>query len=492
MTRPWRLVLLASLLSLATACGSTVQMSSTATTDPGLGGLGSSTGQAPAAVPSSAAAAVASGLPSSSVTGPTGTVAGPGTGVPGRANAAEPVSGASIPGITKTTITVGVLAADPGANKTLDSAGFGAASLGDEPASWRAMADEVNARGGLAGRRLVLVFYLVNLTDSPSTQGQAACEKFTQDNKVAVVLAGYYYASADRCLSQHGVPALLGTNYGVDSVQAPQTRMVVAWATPLLDRLAAVLPGAFQRMGKLKAGTAAGIFVVDAAPFRRSAAKLEAALKGAGLEVVTQAVRDSDGGDYSGAASDASAAVLRFRSAGVTEILFVTHNAFEPALLMQAANSQSYKPTYLLSTQQYPAGLVGLAPAGQLDGALAIGWAPAIDLSSGYDTSARAQECVRALKRQGRTYSSGTQELVGLLACDGIDLLKRATELPGGLTSREALRRAALSPATRFVSAVTFLTRFAGDRPDGVDAYRPLAFGSSCGCFTYTGPVTRM
>lgn len=401
-------------------------------------------------------------------------------------------SPATLPGVTRTTITIGVLAADPQANTTLENAGFGAASLGDEPASWRAMADEINARGGVGGRQVKLVFHLVNLSDSPSTQGQAACERFTQDHTVALVLSGYYYSSAHTCLSRKGVPVLLGTNYGVDSALAEASRTVVAWATPLLDRLAATLPGAFRQQGKLKPGTTAGIFVTDAPAFTRSASALEAALTRQGVKVVTQTVRDSDSGDYGAAAGDASAAVLRFSSAGVTEVLFLTHNAFEPTLLMNAASSQRYKPTYLLSTQQYPNALVDLAPAGQLDGALAVGWAPAIDLSSGYDTSPRAQECLSGLKKRGRTYSSAGQTLVGLLACDGLDLMRRAAGAPGGMSSRTALMRNALDEGIGFVSAVAVRTAFPAGRRDGIAAYRPMAYASGCTCFSYAGPVTAM
>lgn len=397
-----------------------------------------------------------------------------------------------MPGVTESTITVGVIAADPSANESLENAGFGAASVGNEPANWRAMADEINDNGGIAGRRLSLVFHLVNLTDPPSVQGQAACERFTQDDEVAAVLSGYYYASAHTCLSQKGVPAFLGTNYGVDGQAARQSHTVVAWATPLMDRLADRLPDAFQQMGKLKAGTKAGIFVTDAPAFRRSAARLSAELTRRGLQVTTETVRDSDGGDYGGMTNDASAAVLRFRSEGVTEILFVTHNAAEPTFFMQAANSQNYYPTYLLSTQQYPATLVDTAPRGQLDGALAAGWAPAIDLSSGYDESERAQQCLRTLREHGRSYNGGTQTLAGLLACDGVDLLKRAAEQPGGLTTREALQYAALSGKTGFVSAVTLRTSFPGGRRDGVDAYRPMTYAGGCNCFTYNGPLRGM
>ncbi|HVM55766.1 MAG TPA: ABC transporter substrate-binding protein [Acidimicrobiales bacterium] len=374
----------------------------------------------------------------------------------------------------------------------MEDAGLGAASAGNEPANWQAMADEVNANGGVAGRQLELIFHLVNLTDSPQTQGQAACARFTQDNTVAAVLSGYYYASAHVCLSNEGIPALLGTNYGVDRTVATQSSTVVAWATPLLDRLAAVLPDAFRSEGKLRAGTTAGIFVTDAPAFMRSASQLSADLTDRGLTVVTQTVRDSDTGDYSGASGDASAAVLQFRSAGVTEILFLTHNAFEPMLLMQAANSQGYTPTYLLSTQQYPAALVGLVPPDQLTGALAVGWAPAIDLNIDYDTSVQAQQCLTTLRDHGRTFSGGTQTLAGLLACDGVDLLERAAERPGALANGDALLRAALDGGTGFVSAVTFTTSFPDGRRDGVAAYRPMAYASGCGCFTYNGPTTPM
>lgn len=491
----------AALLALTTACGSTVQLSSTGpAAGAGPDGLGAPaaaapgqqvTGEALSGGPSSATgggAAVGPGAAGSAATGP---VAGA-PGRPAAAGAGPASSGASIPGVTATTITIGVLAADPQANTTLENAGFGAASLGDEPASWRSMADEVNARGGIAGRRVELVFHLVNLTDPPATQGQQACARFTEDSKVAAVLSGYYYSSAHSCLSRKGVPALLGTNYGVDTTLAKETGTVVAWATPLLDRLATALPGAFRAMGRLRAGTAAGIFVTDAPAFTRSAAVLEAALEHQGVTVVTQTVRDSDSGDYGAAASDASAAVLRFRSAGVTEVLFVSHNAFEPTLFMQAASSQGYEPTYLLSTQQYPGSLVGLAPASQLDGALAVGWAPAVDLSSGYDASPRAQACLQALKKRGRTYSGASQALVGLLACDGMDLLQRAVQGAGGLTSRDAVLRNATDPGSGFVSAVTIATSFPGGRRDGVAAYRPMAYATDCGCFRYTGGVSPM
>jgi ABC-type branched-subunit amino acid transport system substrate-binding protein len=398
-------------------------------------------------------------------------------------------SGTLLPGITATTITIGVLAADPNANTTLENAGFGAASLGDEPASWRSMADEVNAHGGIAGRRVVLVFHLVNLTDSPAAQGQRACARFTQDNHVALVLSGYYYASAHTCLAKKNVPMLLGTNYGVDSVEARSSASVVAWATPMLDRLAAAMPQAFQQLGKLKAGTTAGIFTVDAPAYARSAARLSSAMKELGVKAVTQTVRDSDSGDYSGAATDASSAVLRFRSAGVTQVAFLSHNAFEPTLFMQAANSQGYHPTYLLTSQQYPGSLVGLVPAGQLAGAVGLGWAPAVDLTSGYASSPRAQQCLRALKARGRSYSTAAQTLVGLLACDGFDLLRRAAATAGALSGTTALLAATTDARTGFVSAVTAKTAFPGGRRDGVDGYRPLAFGASCSCFTYTGPT---
>lgn len=477
------LVTVVALLGV-TACGSTVQVARTA---PASDGLAPAQQLGPAAGPTTQADAQTA-LPGQQLPAPVRVGGGPARVTSGRPlTSTSTASGSAVPGVTATSITVGVLAQDPQANTTLENAGYGAASTGDEPANWRAMADEVNEHGGVAGRKLQLVIHLINLTDPPATQGQQACTDFTQDNEVAVVLSTFYYAPAHECLAAKGMPSVAGTNFGVDRVGARQVRTVASWATPLLDRLSHAMPDAFQRMGQLKPGTKAGILTVDTPAYRRSADVLARALRSAGVSVTVQQIRDSNTGDYGGDASDASSAVLRFQSAGVTQVMFLSRNAFEPTLFMQAANSQQFFPTYLLTTQQYPAGLTGLVPPGQLKGALAAGWAPAIDLSTGYAESPRAKECLRELRSHGRTYSTSTQVLVGLLACDGVDLLQRAAALPAALADRTALLRAVLDPDTGFVSAVTAASRFEGGRPDGVAAYRPAAFGVDCTCFRYTG-----
>jgi hypothetical protein len=486
-----RLLASAATVLLATACGSTVQLQGSATVGGGADGLAAGTA---AAGTSGTTTTAGPGATTTTQTTTTTTaqhqVPTTGHGTTAATTTSTAAQGISMPGVTAKTITVGVLAADPSTTKTLTDAGLGAAAVGDEPASWRALADDVNAHGGIAGRKLVLVFYLVNLTDPQPQQGAAACARFTQDHKVAIVLSGYYYAGAHDCLSKKGVPSLLGTNYGVDSTDQRQTSKVVAWATPLLDRLAGALPDAFQQMGKLTRGTAAGVFVTDAPPFTRSAAVLSRELTARGIKVYVQTVKDSASGDYGAAANDGSAAVLKFRSAGVTEVMFLSHNAFEPTVFMQAANAQGYHPTYLLSTQQYPAQLAGLVPAGQLDGSVALGWAPPVDLASGYATSPVAKRCLATLAKHGQSFGSGAQAAVGLLACDAVDLLRRAAG--AGLTSRAALADQALSPATGFVSAFTLRTAFPGGRHDGIDAWRPMAFAGGCSCYSYTGPQRQL
>ena len=489
-----RLVAAGCGLLLTAACGSTVQspaaLSAAAPQGVVEDGLG-------AAVPAEVAPGVAADVPAEAPDSPVQSGVATGRAAPAVAGgstaaASRSTSTTVLPGVTATTITVGVIAADPSADETLENAGFGAAALGNEPANWQAAADEVNAKGGIGGRQVKLLFHLVNLADPPSVQGQAACARFTEDSTVAVVLSGYYYGPAHTCLSQQGVTALLGTNYGVDQSAARQTQTVLSWATPLLDRLATTLVSGFTELGRLKRGTSVGLFVVDSPAYRRSADRLQADLTRRGLKVVTQTVRDSETGDYGGASGDASAAVLQFRSAGVTEVLFLSRNAFEPTLLMQAASSQGYEPTYLLSTQQYPAGLTGLVPASQLDGALALGWAPAVDLTTGYDERPEAKRCLTALQKRGRSFSSGAQALAALLACDGIALLDRAADQPDALTSRPGLLRAALAAGNGFPSAVTHPPAFPDGRRDGVAAYQPMAFSTDCRCFRYTGSLRRM
>ena len=71
-----------------------------------------------------------------------------------------------------------------------------------------AMADAVNRRGGIAGRKMVPVLHFTDITSGTAdTRGQAACSYFTEDHHVfAVVGQGNHGDSFPSCLAQHHTP----------------------------------------------------------------------------------------------------------------------------------------------------------------------------------------------------------------------------------------------------------------------------------------------
>jgi hypothetical protein len=98
---------------------------------------------------------------------------------------------------------------------------------GDFVTSYRALIDDVNAHGGVAGRKLVPYFGAVNPI---GTAGAAvACTQLTEDDKVFVVL-GFFNASDPLCyLDTHGVPIIGGPATGATLTPAQQQAEKATW-----------------------------------------------------------------------------------------------------------------------------------------------------------------------------------------------------------------------------------------------------------------------
>lgn len=115
-------------------------------------------------------------------------------------------------GITPTRISIGVAIADDtkAANAAL---GAGAVTHGDEASEYRVKVADVNAHGGIGGRKVDLVEFHYDITSgaSTSTLEQAACAYFTDDHPVAAVVNVALTDTGLSCLTQKGV-AVLGNS----------------------------------------------------------------------------------------------------------------------------------------------------------------------------------------------------------------------------------------------------------------------------------------
>ena len=92
------------------------------------------------------------------------------------------------PGVTAKTIALGIPYCNDcaGGNAAL---GAGGEDPGDTRRYYQAALDDVNARGGALGRKLVPVFHEISVSDNIDASAQEACETFTKDNKVLYMAA---------------------------------------------------------------------------------------------------------------------------------------------------------------------------------------------------------------------------------------------------------------------------------------------------------------
>lgn len=369
------------------------------------------------------------------------------------------------------------------------------ASSGDHQAMVTTLVNDLNSRGGLGGRRVQPVYAAINLAD-PSTrdaQSERACSTFLQDNKVAAVVSGTTIAAPlIACLHQARKPLILGapigfplTTFNAHPLFAATT--VIAqdrmWG-PALDQLIAAgyLTGTAVKTGIVTIDNPQEQAVVQAA--------LLPALKRHGQTPaearVTSPEQSSNLASISG---QMQSAVLRFQSSGVTHVLFQDYSGILALTFMLAAESQSYRPRYGLTTYSLPAALLaGSSPKDQLTNSLGVGWSSYADVAAGQDppaTRARAG-CLDAGRRAGQNITSRTVALFLTGYCDALAVLARQVALAGSLDPA-ALSAGLDNIGTSVVAAGPLSMRFTRGHHDGVGALRDLRWDAPCGCFRYSG-----
>jgi ABC-type branched-subunit amino acid transport system substrate-binding protein len=485
-----------ALLAL-TACGTTVPL--TARQQAGLSpqGLSSDGGAATGMLPSAGPAAVDGGV-GGSVTTPGGTTQQPGaapvasgpSAAEGGAGAASTGSGGSAVGVTATTINVGVYTA-AGYSKFASSAGFNVA-LGDQARVARTVIDYINAHGGMAGRKAVPVIHDADLAmaaQNPEAEYQSACTSWTQDAKVYAVVSpiGTGSDTLYTCLSKAGV---LTVSAGESRDEAFFTRFADWFYEPVdmnLTRIMRTNADALATAGFFGKAPKIGVVIGDKPDERTALAKgLKPALARHGLSVAdTFAVPAGNNGNAA-----YSSAVLKFRSEGITHVLFGFLGS--PLLFMTNAENQGYRPLYGLHSRNSPAAVIQQnAPAAQQRGAMGTGWQPMNDVDGNHDPgilNARQKTCLDLTKKAGQDNNVRATALLALWICDGLFFLRDSLASTRDL-SPAGFRKGAEGLGA-FPAASTFRSAFAPGRlHDGASAYRLFAYKTDCSCYQYTSPL---
>lgn len=254
-------------------------------------------------------------------------VAGPGT--------ASAASSTPTQGVTATTIRVGIPYVDLAAVRQ-----FGITlNQGSFPDAYNAVIANLNAHGGIDGRRLVP--YLVAVNPVGTGPAITACTQLSEDDSVFVAINPQ---QSDCFLQQHHVPTISGTMQTVVSqggtpnftLQPPPT----AYDPVQLSVLA--------HQGDFK-GKKVGIFAgteTDESELK----VVQASLRSLGVHVALSAVDGAPQDDEVATNQQAGLIAQRFQQAGVNEVVAVgTGATIWPESLQ--ANQSSYLPAWIATSE---------------------------------------------------------------------------------------------------------------------------------------------
>lgn len=396
----------------------------------------------------------------------------------------------------KAPILVGIPYQDPEeVQAAYEAQGADSGAVDIAPAA-RAVADHINANGGIAGRHVELRLHRFRSGNTPMTSVlEAVCAEMARPPRPLVVVGRGYMRAFGPCLAKSGIA------YVGNPTAAPRRalldqyrRTLFAPSSPAIDRTPAVAVRQLVDAGFFGNGTRVGLVWPAEEDYRAGAEAMKAALKSAGVTLTAERemISPTTYGDVAAAVAEMASTALRFNSRGVNRMLAVEAGGEFTGLFMTAAEAQGFRPTWGLTTQNGPAQLARHVSAQQLRGAIGIGWSPIIDvLADGdgatSDTHGRCSQIFRAagvpvggrsVNGQGLTYA----------ICDGLLLTKSALERSRSV-SPAVLAGGIAALGDSFTSALGFATRFGPDRSDGMAGYRALGFDSACACFEYRGPV---
>jgi ABC-type branched-subunit amino acid transport system substrate-binding protein len=223
---------------------------------------------------------------------------------------------ASANGVTADTIKVGFSYIDL---ETLAKSGIIKISHGPYEPIIKALVDDVNATGGINGRKLQL--FLAKYSPIGNTDQLAACAKLTEDDKVFVVLNGLLNVNNLCIVQQHATALIGGSTTALTPANLAKARAPWASSSATSERSIDALVKAMEKNGDL-AGHTIGVYAAQAAnkPLIDSAVK---ALTDAGFPPAETALNDAPDNDTQAATAQDKTIAQRFMNKNIDTVIDV-------------------------------------------------------------------------------------------------------------------------------------------------------------------------
>ncbi|MCU1594537.1 MAG: hypothetical protein JWO12_1929 [Frankiales bacterium] len=380
-----------------------------------------------------------------------------------------------------------------GGNAAISSAFPGSSvSFGDGKKEAQAVVDDLNAKGGIRGRKLQPHFVPVNAQDSNDVGLQKACQGAVQDYHPIVIFSMFNLAEGlSVCAKKYGV-LLLDVALGAGDDQLYTDAPDIAFSPTQItrNREQTLVLGLAHAAGQLKSGKTVGILVQGDDPLydRVSKRTIEPLLKSYGVTPLVQTI--SSGADTNGI----NAAILKFSSSNVDTVVFSLGNGGIPEVLfMQSAEQQQYRPAYLMGDSTDTNFVGGSAPPNQIKRISGAGTYPLANVRSDqYPSSVGEKACLALMNKAIGGYNDRYTSLTATLYCELGKVFAFVGNTVTGSLTPASWAAAYHRLGTQYQPVTTFGTDFVPRRTDGARGYRTLAYGASCSCITYTSPVRKL
>jgi ABC-type branched-subunit amino acid transport system substrate-binding protein len=347
-----------------------------------------------------------------------------------------------------------------------------------------------NARGGLGGKKVVPVFHGTNpLSGTFPEQAESACTYFAEDAKVAYVVSGAILPDDNMpaCFARRKLPLVWDYQYLVSRPTFDRYANTLYMPHNIATDRMGFLIGALNDAKYFSTGAKIGLVRYDTAAHKEYADKVvKAGLAKIGRKVAVEAAlsQPHSAGEAGTTANQAASAILRMNNAGVTHLIWVPSGGAIPLVWGNAADSQNFHPRNAFTSLDIPTFLTDNMSEDQLGTAVVVGWMPANDTFMRFVPKSQAvEDCKKA---------SGVPDNTGIARfCDGIFFLKAALDRTP-LYGVDGLRKAAAALGTSYESPWTISTRITSGRHDGATSYRLLTFDTGCVCFRFASAAKKI
>lgn len=430
--------------------------------------------------------------------GAPGSTTGPGATTP--VASGDPVTGP---------IKIGVVATDLGAIGAV----FGAGNDDfDIFASSKKLIAYLNKNGGAGGREIQPVYYAADSGSDANTNGQRACQAFTQDDKVELVISvGFFGEVLPACLKAAGIAYFDSANWFADATVAQQFPNWLAPSAARLDRNAVAQVEQAAARGILKKGDKLGV-LVESCPWgaRTLASSVKPTADKLGIPIVTGSIKCITNivADLTPVSNDVQRETLRFASEGVTDVVILSFaEAFVLANFTDNASQQNYKPQYLATSNAYlhqngsdGTGAISIS-RDALPNIFGFGTLPLLDVGPaavkvGGAVGERRARCTTADPSLNSSQGNPFAINVFYSQCEAFLTMAESLDITQGRTSYPEVANAFRQLLAKGVASANLSGgRYAGSSPertDGAGFVQPLIWSASKKVFTYDGPVGKL